>query len=141
VNNIHNGIELLREPSAEEEPMSDGEEKQEIVLVIEDNREVRDFVINSLKNTYHVIAASGGDEGIEMAIAQIPDLIISDVMMPGKNGYETCRILKEEERTSHIPVILLTAKAGMENKIVGLETGADDFIPKPFNTRELLIRI
>lgn len=138
---VQKGIELLSDSHETSDAVSDVIEKQEIVLVIEDNREVRDFVINSLRSTYQVIAASSGDEGIGMAIAQIPDLIISDVMMPGKNGYETCRLLKEDERTSHIPVILLTAKAGIENKIEGLETGADDFIPKPFNTRELLTRI
>lgn len=136
---IQNGIELLKDPG--KLTQNNGEEKLEVVLVIEDNHEVRDFVINSVNKNYHVIAAANGDEGLAMATAEIPDLIISDVMMPGKSGYETCRMLKADERTSHIPVILLTAKAGFENKMEGLETGADDFIAKPFSTRELLVRI
>lgn len=138
---IINGIESLKDSGSATEVSDNDAQKQEMVLVIEDNQEVREFIINSIKNSYHVIAATNGDEGIDMATSEIPDLIISDVMMPGKNGYETCRILKGDERTSHIPVILLTAKASFENKIEGLETGADDFIPKPFSTRELLVRI
>jgi signal transduction histidine kinase/DNA-binding response OmpR family regulator len=117
------------------------DQTKEIVLVIEDNREVRNFIIDSLKNSYHLISAVDGDEGIAKAREAVPDLIISDVMMPGKNGYDTCRILKDDERTSHIPVVLLTAKAGLESKIEGLETGADDFVAKPFSTRELQVRI
>lgn len=113
----------------------------EIVLVIEDNAEVRNFIIGSLNGYYKVISAADGDEGIAMAFDHVPDLIVSDVMMPGKSGFDVSRILKKDERTSHIPIILLTAKAGFENKMEGLETGADDFIPKPFSTRELLTRI
>lgn len=113
----------------------------EIVLVIEDNAEVRHFIIESLRGHYKIISAVDGDEGIAMAFDHIPDLIVSDVMMPGKSGFDVSRTLKADERTSHIPVILLTAKAGFENKMEGLETGADDFIPKPFSTRELLTRI
>lgn len=113
----------------------------EIVLVIEDNAEVRNFIVESLRGHYKVLSAVDGDEGVAMAFEHVPDLIISDVMMPGKSGFDVSRTLKKDERTSHIPVILLTAKAGFENKMEGLETGADDFIPKPFSTRELLTRI
>lgn len=126
------------------EEVAEGEEqaaRQDLVLVIEDNKEVREFISKSLRSEYRIIEATNGDEGIAMAIREIPDLIISDVMMPGKNGYETSRALKSDERTSHIPVVLLTAKAGTESRIEGLETGADDFIPKPFSTRELRVRI
>lgn len=116
-------------------------EKSEIVLVIEDNAEVRNFIRSSLSGAYQILEASNGDEGLLIAKEQVPDIIISDVMMPGKDGYETCRLLKQDEKTSHIPVILLTAKSGIESKLEGLETGADDYLSKPFNTRELLVRI
>ena len=94
-----------------------------------------------LEDQYQIKVATNGQEGIDLAIEIVPDIIISDVMMPEKNGFEVCEILKQDERTSHIPIILLTALASEEDKITGLRQGADAYLNKPFNKEELLIRL
>ncbi len=114
---------------------------QPIVLVVEDNPDVRAYIKDSLEPRYRVVEANDGREGIRRAKEIIPDLIISDIMMPEVDGYELCRVLKQEIKTSHIPIIMLTAKASEESVVEGLETGADDYITKPFNTRILMTRI
>jgi signal transduction histidine kinase/DNA-binding response OmpR family regulator/ligand-binding sensor domain-containing protein len=124
----------------EAEPVQANGQKS-IVLVIEDNADVRAYIKDFLVPTYQVAEARDGIEGIERAQETIPDLVISDVMMPKKDGYEVCKTLKLDEKTSHIPIILLTAKAASENKIEGLETGADDYLIKPFEPKELLARV
>ena len=135
----------------EEEPV-DGEREPEtggkngahdkdIILVIEDNRDVREYIRGSLEPAYTVVEAKNGKEGLEKAGEIIPDLIVSDVMMPGIDGYELSRKLKKDVLTSHIPIILLTARAAEEDMLEGLGTGADDYITKPFNTRILFARI
>lgn len=110
------------------------------ILLIEDNKDMRLFVRELLIKHYKVEVAVNGEAGLRMAIANLPDLIITDLMMPKMNGIELCKRLKSDVNTSHIPVIMLTAKAGMENKIEGLETGADDYLTKPFEGKELLVR-
>ncbi len=112
-----------------------------IILIVEDNSDVREFIKDSLGNEFHFEEAENGEEGIKQAVEIIPDLIISDIMMPRMNGNEMTRKLKSDQRTSHIPIILLTAKSGQENIIKGLETGADEYIVKPFDPKELHIRI
>ena len=112
-----------------------------IVLIVEDNSDVRAYIRDYLVSAYQVTEAGDGAEGIEKAQEVIPDLIITDVMMPKKDGYEVCRTLKLDEKTCHIPIILLTAKAASENKIEGLEIGADDYLIKPFEPKELLARV
>jgi len=88
-----------------------------------------------------VLEARNGQEGIEMALEHTPDLIVSDVMMPEKDGFELCQTLKQDERTSHIPIVLLTAKASVESRIAGLSRGADAYLSKPFHREELLLTI
>jgi DNA-binding response OmpR family regulator len=112
-----------------------------ILLVVEDSADMREYIRGALEPGYTVIEAKDGREGLQKARDIIPDLIISDIMMPEVDGYELCRELKSDIETSHIPIILLTAKAAEENIIQGLETGADDYITKPFNTNILIARI
>lgn len=123
------------------EDMDDDAPEKEVVLVVEDNPDVRKYISGSLQAEYTVIEAADGEEGVDKALSNIPDIIISDVMMPRKDGYQLCAQLKSDLSTSHIPIILLTAKASEESVIKGLQTGADDYVTKPFNTRILITRV
>ncbi len=111
--------------------------KENKVLIIEDNEEVRDFIRLCLEQDYTILIAQNGKEGWEQAITILPDLIITDIMMPEMDGNELCRNLKEDERVSHIPVIMLTAKAAVEQQVEGLENGADVYLTKPFSIQVL----
>ncbi|MFK7776070.1 MAG: two-component regulator propeller domain-containing protein [Saprospiraceae bacterium] len=125
----------------EEASILNDQSDQPLLLLIEDNTDVRTFLKISLEENYQIIEAVNGQLGIDLAIEKIPDIIISDVMMPEKDGFEVCQKLKTDDRTSHIPIILLTAKADIDSKIQGLEYGADAYLPKPFDRQELLVRI
>jgi signal transduction histidine kinase/DNA-binding response OmpR family regulator len=112
-----------------------------VVLIVEDNADVRGYVRGFLSESYEVLEAGNGKEALKSAQEATVDLVISDVMMPEMDGIELCRTLKNDERTSHIPVILLTARATSEGKLEGLDIGADDYVIKPFDAREVLARV
>lgn len=111
------------------------------ILVIEDNADMRYFLSEKLSEHYDVLAAADGEEGIQIAKESLPDLILSDVMMPKKNGYEVCRELKNDPETASLPILLLTAKADLPSKLEGFQSRADDYLIKPFNADELLARV
>ena len=112
-----------------------------LVLIIEDNADVVYYLQACLKDKYRTLQAIDGIEGIEVALAQLPNVIICDVMMPGKDGFEVCKTLKTDERTDHIPIILLTAKATEQDRLHGLTLGADAYLTKPFKKVELFTRL
>ncbi|WP_273567973.1 hybrid sensor histidine kinase/response regulator transcription factor [Maribacter halichondriae] len=130
---------VINDSFSEVEPTID--ENLPILLIVEDNVDVRNLLADTFRKAYQIISASNGEEGVVKAIEKIPDLIISDIMMPIKDGIQLTKQLKEDERTSHIPIILLTAKAGDENELSGIEVGADDYITKPFNQKILKSKV
>jgi DNA-binding response OmpR family regulator len=112
-----------------------------IILLVEDNRDLRDFISGELSGAFHLETAENADEGIAKALELVPDIVISDVVMPGKTGFEACRALKKDPRTSHIPVILLTALRSDEHKLQAFQSGADDFITKPVSPEILRLKV
>lgn len=116
-------------------------ESQPIVLIIEDNSDIRDYIESSLSPNYIVHTAINGKEGLQIAQKEIPNIIVSDIMMPEMDGLELCRIMKSDIRTSHIPIILLTAKDSIKDKEEGYESGADSYLTKPFSAKLLVSRI
>jgi DNA-binding response OmpR family regulator/anti-sigma regulatory factor (Ser/Thr protein kinase) len=110
-------------------------------LIIEDNEDIIEYLIYCLQDDYQVLTALNGEEGIKTAITHTPDVIICDVMMPKVDGFEVTTTLKEDERTSHIPIILLTAKTDQPSKVKGLDSGADAYLFKPFDRAELMVRL
>ncbi len=136
-------------PAGEEEDKEIKEETKEeterkdfpLLLIVDDNEDFRIFMRYSLELQYRVKLAVSGKEAWEMMQEELPDLVISDVMMPQMDGNELCRLIKQDKRTAHIPVILLTARQNTEAKLEGLQTGADDYVTKPFNMTILVLRI
>ncbi|RCW37602.1 hybrid sensor histidine kinase/response regulator transcription factor [Marinilabilia salmonicolor] len=132
---------FLAEQPVPEEKMDEAPENAPLLLVVEDNEEVRRMLKSILGSQYRIIEAEDGNQGLKSAIDEQPDLIISDVMMPNLSGTEMCARLKRNIQTSHIPVILLTARTAIEYQIEGIETGADDYITKPFSVKLLKARV
>lgn len=112
-----------------------------VILLAEDNRDVRQYIIDQLEREYQILEAENGQLGLKKALQQLPDLIISDIMMPVMDGIAFCKELKTNEKTSHIPIVMLTARADQADKLQGLQTGADDYLIKPFDAQELRIRV
>lgn len=121
------------------EPRLDVAEEQPVLLLVEDNDDVATYIQTCLRGEFQVIRAENGQVGIDQALATIPDLILSDVMMPLKDGFALCDTLKQDERTSHIPIVLLTARAAVSDRIAGLRRGADAYLVKPFSREELMV--
>ncbi|MEJ2495043.1 MAG: ATP-binding protein, partial [Ignavibacteriaceae bacterium] len=139
---VNNNTEIeLKETNPESNIRHQVSSDRKIIQVIEDNPDVRAYIKEQIENDYCVIESSNGEEGIAKAESEIPDLIITDVMMPKMNGYEFSKRIRNDEKTSHIPIIMLTAKAALDDKIEGLETGIDAYITKPFSSKELKVRI
>lgn len=115
--------------------------KQYTILITEDNLELREYLKTELNQQYKILLATNGKEGVKIARESFPDLIITDVIMPEMDGFDFCKLIKIDSTTSHIPVLMLTAKASIENRIEGLETGADAYMVKPFDLKLLKLRI
>lgn len=120
------------------EPVHSG---KRILLIVEDNRDICDYIVESFSDDFEVRTAANGEQGLEQALGCIPDIIVSDIMMPVMNGIVMCRKLKEDLRTSHIPIILLTAKDSLQDKEEGYQVGADSYLTKPFSATLLHSRI
>lgn len=118
-----------------------GESSRPLLLLVEDNSDVRSYVRSCIPEQYRIMEAGDGQQGLDLALEFIPDLVVADIMMPVMNGYELTTRLKDERKTSHIPIIQLTSLSEQENKIEGLKTGADAYLTKPFDPNELLIRV
>ncbi|HSD63461.1 MAG TPA: response regulator, partial [Ignavibacteriaceae bacterium] len=139
--NLADSMSQAPETDINKEKTTTNGEGKLIVLVVEDNADVRSYIKDAIGNEFQIEEASNGEQGFRLAEAIIPDLIIGDIMMPKMDGFAMTRLLKNDQKTDHIPVILLTAKSDQESKYEGLEAGADDYLIKPFDIKELKLRI
>jgi DNA-binding response OmpR family regulator len=129
------------EDEPEEKQWQISQQERPLILLIEDNPDMRDYIRDNLQDCYRIIEAVDGRQGKDLAFKKIPDLVLSDIMMPEMDGFQVCEAIKSDMRTSHIPVILLTARAEIKDKLKGLERGADDYISKPFVIEEIKVRV
>ena len=125
----------------EEAAEEDFNTEKQILLVVEDNQDIREYISDTFSEDFEVVTAEDGRKGLEKALTIIPDLVISDIMMPGMDGVELCKKLKQDVCTSHIPIILLTAKDSMQDKEYGYTVGADSYLTKPFSASLLRSRV
>lgn len=132
---------IFNEAGVSKEPDNGKESGKQTILVVEDSPDVITYITSLLAPAFQVISAPNGEEGLKAARELIPDLIITDMMMPVMDGLEMCAHLKRDIRTNHIPIIALTAKADLDSRLIGLETGVDAYLAKPFHKEELLVRI
>jgi signal transduction histidine kinase/DNA-binding response OmpR family regulator len=139
-NHFTSGVTLSNQFKPEKEPFAI-KENLPVLLIVEDNQEVSEYLAAILQNEYTVTKAENGKTGLEKALEIVPDIIISDVMMPAMDGIEMLELIKSDFRTSHIPMVMLTAKADIDSRLIGLERGADAYIAKPFNENELHIQL
>ena len=137
---LHDKVESRANGAEQKSEVVDVENEQ-LLLIIDDNADIRAYIKSIFEDQYTILTAENGKEGIKKAKEHIPDLIISDLMMPEMGGFEFCKKIKTDEKTSHIPIIMLTAKADVESIIEGLEQGADDYLVKPFNKKEIVARV
>lgn len=133
-------ISLLLTEAAQE-PILASTDDQPVLLIVEDNPDLRLYLRKIFETQYQIIEANDGQQGLEIALQNVPDMVITDLMMPRLDGFGLCERLKTDERTSHIPVVLLTAKATLTDRLEGLGLGADEYLQKPFNKDELVIRV
>ena len=150
IQNLSSKTDLESEFTAEEDTSEEDEtnevshnEKQELphVLIVEDNYDIREFIAENLRDCFNVEKTRNGKAGLKRAIKKIPDLVVTDIKMPKMDGIELCENLKTDERTSHIPVVMLTGKSSIEDRLTGIETGADAYLTKPFNIKELRLQV
>lgn len=130
-----------QQENIEKEAREEDSDPLSMILVVEDNDDIREYITTSFSNNYRIITAANGKEGVKQALEYIPDIIISDIMMPEMDGIELCKLVKEDIRTCHIPVILLTAKDSIQDKEEGYESGADSYLTKPFSAKLLNSRV
>ena len=150
-NNTYPNALRTDEPEGEEEPEvtavveetaeEDFNTEKQILLVVEDNQDIREYISDTFSEDFEVVTAEDGRKGLEKALTIIPDIIISDIMMPGMDGVELCKKLKQDVCTSHIPIFLLTAKDSMQDKEYGYTVGADSYLTKPFSASLLRSRV
>lgn len=138
---IYTAISAEEEINPSTENNAEDKSNLPMLLIVDDNEDFRNFTKSLFTDSYRVITANDGVEAYDIVLDRLPDIILCDVMMPRMDGYELCRKIKEDIRTSHIPIILLTAKTSEENKYSGIEAGADDYIAKPFNINMLTLKI
>jgi len=130
---VHDELLFIEEENTTVPNSLEKESSGQTLLIIEDNDDMRLFLKNHFQKYYKILEARNGNEGLDLALEEVPELIVTDIMMPGRDGLTLTKILKTDLRTSHIPIVLLTAQSTMDQKIEGIQTGADAYVPKPFN--------